>query len=130
MGYINPNSSFLLLISGELDGKFVDPTRSTDSELRIATAPLFIHTSSKARWSVAGCALQLDPERSKYVYNLEGTMRSNRFTQIRSVQDWQSDVDVKEESTVSESDNVEYEAGKKMIHLATDIEMQSPQKHI
>jgi len=131
---LNLSSTFLLLISGELRGKFRDPTSIDETELTIAKAPLFIHISSKARWSSSGCALWLDPERSKYVYNLEGTMRSNRFTEMHNIQDWQTEVDdIKEELTADfESVNVDYEDGKKMkfADLPTDIELQSSQKHV
>jgi len=102
-------SSFLLLLSGELSGDFLGLIGPIDQLKHVASAPQLIVNTVGAKWSKPGCALHLDPERSKYVYNLEGTMRSNRFTKMRPLQAWQLEGEFKEPefATFEHSDDVD-----------------------
>merc|ERR1719317_1208533 len=102
-------NSFLLLLSGELSGEVLGTVCPVSDLTKTASAPQLVATASLVKWSKAGCALKLKHERAKYVYNLEGTMRSNRFTKMRVLQAWQLESEIKEQEFSAEFDNVSSE---------------------
>jgi len=130
---------FLLLLSGELSGKLLGTISSDDAELNVASAPQLVVNTGGAKWSKAGCALQLNPERSKYVYQLEGTMRSSRFTKMKALQVWDMEMDIKEEysaefdNTSIDDDDEEEDPPLKLgfADITADIELNlTPSKSI